>query len=580
MKKRSLLRVVGIVIIVYALLTWILQGSYYSGGLQEIGKYQVGLFNLFQIPLESFSYFYNIFIFILVVGGFYGIMNEIEVYQKVKDCLVEKFKGKEKVFLIATIIILAVISSITGLELGLLFIFPFLISVLMLMGYDKLTSIAATFGATIVGMFGSTFAATMYTQTNSALGITKYTDNIWLKLVLFVLGTGLLVAFVLLNVKAKEEKDAKKEKKLADSKKKKVVKEKKAKKKKPSKKDLIFLVVDCIAVLLLLVSLVLVFCGKEIVILNAIALILPTALLVYNQLVKKQQNCLALVVLDLIILLLLFAPTYLAVKLVAIAGLVALFVLNVIKKEKDSTLLVVALNLVVLFLLVGTINWSGVFKIDTLTNSYNWFMSLTIGKDLPIFGKLFGGLATLGTFIDPNRFTYYTIIILVGLIFVAAIYKVKYSDFCKKFLNGMKEYLPAAIIAMIAMSVLVLVSSYPVFLTIGDALLKITKTFNIATTSIYTMLGSVLYVDIYYFPQYVLGHIAGVVNEASLNGLINVIFVSIYSLTMLIAPTGVLLLTTLETNELKYRDWIKYIWKLFLGLLVVALIAFAIVAVL
>ena len=48
---------------------------------------------------------------------------------------------------------------------------------------------------------------------------------------------------------------------------------------------------------------------------------------------------------------------------------------------------------------------------------------------------------------------------------------------------------------------------------------------------------------------------------------LSVLFVSIYSVAMLIAPTSILLITTLQNTDTKYVDWVKFIWKLFLALL-------------
>ena len=63
--------------------------------------------------------------------------------------------------------LIAIISSVVGLELGLFFIYPFVISLLLLMGYDKLTALTATLGATVVGIYGSTLSGVMYSVSNS-----------------------------------------------------------------------------------------------------------------------------------------------------------------------------------------------------------------------------------------------------------------------------------------------------------------------------------------------------------------------------------------------------------------------------
>ena len=50
-----------------------------------------------------------------------------------------------------------------------LFIFPFVISLVVLLGYDKYVAMTATVGATLVGMIGSTYSYNSYGIVNDIL---------------------------------------------------------------------------------------------------------------------------------------------------------------------------------------------------------------------------------------------------------------------------------------------------------------------------------------------------------------------------------------------------------------------------
>ena len=91
------------------------------------------------------------------------------------------------------------------------------------------------------------------------------------------------------------------------------------------------------------------------------------------------------------------------------------------------------------------------------------------------------------------------------------------------------------------------------------------------------MFASVFNVESTYVAQSTLPYVTSVISDSSLYPIIAIIFQAIYGLMMLIAPTSVILLITLEITEVSYKDWIKYIWKLFLTLFVISFIVFIVV---
>lgn len=200
MKKNNLFKAVGVVILAYVLISWIVPIIYGIGGWKGDVSHQIGFVSLLSVILETFSGFGTTVLYVLLVGAFYGVLKATGAYDAVMDTLSDKSAGKEKVALVVTIVVLALVSSIAGLDLGLLVIFPLLIGYLVKIGYDKLTAVAATAGATLVGMYGATFAGTLYGANNTILGL-KGKEFMWARLLLFVLGLAALLVFVLLYVK-------------------------------------------------------------------------------------------------------------------------------------------------------------------------------------------------------------------------------------------------------------------------------------------------------------------------------------------------------------------------------------------
>src|SRR5699024_788555 len=155
--KHNTFKVVLITILVLVLLTWILPAAYYSGSYIDQGRVQMGIFDLFNYPVTSISYFGYIAIYVLVVGGFYGVLNKIGAYRTMLDKLVSKFKGKEVVVLSIMMVLISILTSVCGLQLGLVIFFPMIISLILLMGYDKIVAALAIVGSTMIGMLGTTY---------------------------------------------------------------------------------------------------------------------------------------------------------------------------------------------------------------------------------------------------------------------------------------------------------------------------------------------------------------------------------------------------------------------------------------
>ena len=195
MKKHNALKIVVITLLLFVLLTWILPCATYQTEYTEIGRYQVGLFDLLSYQSTVFGYFGYVALFVLVVGGFYGVLYKTGAYRKLLDSLCKKFKGKEIICLIIIMALFAILTSFAGLQLALLMLFPFVISLVLMMGYNKSAAVAVTAGSVAVGLMGTTFAYNTTQILQQYLSV-ELTDLIWAKIILLVLGIVLLSLFI------------------------------------------------------------------------------------------------------------------------------------------------------------------------------------------------------------------------------------------------------------------------------------------------------------------------------------------------------------------------------------------------
>lgn len=206
MKKHSIFKMIGITIIVAILLTWIFPITYFGYGLMEESRMQVGLFELFSFGPTVFYYFGNIIFYVLAVGGFYGVLYTIDGYRNLLDKIVEKFKGKESLFLSIVMVLLSIITSMVGLTNALLFVFPFIIHIVLLMGYNKATAALTTVGSVAVGLIGTTVSSTNINAIVGVLGL-DFSSELFTKVIILLVGLVLLIFNTLRYAKNNKEEN-------------------------------------------------------------------------------------------------------------------------------------------------------------------------------------------------------------------------------------------------------------------------------------------------------------------------------------------------------------------------------------
>lgn len=211
MKKHNILKVLGLSFLVLVVLTWIIPaGSYASGNYENVGTIPLGLFDLTRVPLVAITNLIQYTLVILVIGGFYGVLNKTGVYTSFTEKIAKKMKGKEKRFLIFSILLFAIISSVSGANFAAFMLVPFFAAVIMLIGYNKVTAMLSTIGAMLVGFTASTTNSDAMTIFMQYFGI-KFNSEILAKIVLFVMLVVLFILFVIKISKIETKKVAKKE---------------------------------------------------------------------------------------------------------------------------------------------------------------------------------------------------------------------------------------------------------------------------------------------------------------------------------------------------------------------------------
>lgn len=209
MKKHSLTKILGILLLLLIVVSYILPGR--QEAVSRIGIADLLLY-YFSIVLQNFSY---IILFALAVGGFYGVLNKTSSYKKLLDSIVTKVKPLGKKFIYITIILFAIVASMTGITIPLFVFVPFVVSIILLLGYDKLVALSATIASIVIGYIGGVFVSFVNPNTYGTntyeefVGLESKFANTFPKLLLLFTGIALLIYYVSKHIKAVEDKKVK-----------------------------------------------------------------------------------------------------------------------------------------------------------------------------------------------------------------------------------------------------------------------------------------------------------------------------------------------------------------------------------
>lgn len=156
-EKHTIFKIVGIVAFIAIVLTWILPAGAFQGTeFYEYGRNRLGFNDIPSIVYNSIYFAIDKIIYLLVLGGFYAVLSKTNGYNKLVSNIAKKIKGKETIFAIIVAVAIAGLTSITTSTFAMLLFIPFLISIMLNAGLNKLTAFASTFGAVIVGILGAT----------------------------------------------------------------------------------------------------------------------------------------------------------------------------------------------------------------------------------------------------------------------------------------------------------------------------------------------------------------------------------------------------------------------------------------
>ncbi|MBA1434212.1 YfcC family protein [Bombilactobacillus bombi] len=154
-----------------AILTWIIPAGQYStdkAGNIIAHTYKMvqanpqGIWDVFMAPIygmvgnDHTDGAIQISLFILVIGGFLGVVNKTKALDDGIGAVVHRYKGKEKMLIPILMILFALGGSTYGMAEETIAFYPLLIPVMMGVGFDSLVAVSIVLVGTQVGCLAST----------------------------------------------------------------------------------------------------------------------------------------------------------------------------------------------------------------------------------------------------------------------------------------------------------------------------------------------------------------------------------------------------------------------------------------
>lgn len=202
--------VLFIIILVMTTLTWLIpagkydidaNGNLIAGTYQRVTSNPQGIWDAFKAPIigmignDKTAGAIPVSLFILIIGGFLGVVNETKVLDIGIATIIKKNKGRETKVMILLLILFALGGTSYGMFEESIAFLPLIIPVMLGAGFDVLTGISIVFLGVSAGILASTVNPFSVGVASATAGISPGDGLNW-RLVLLVIVLLITIIFV------------------------------------------------------------------------------------------------------------------------------------------------------------------------------------------------------------------------------------------------------------------------------------------------------------------------------------------------------------------------------------------------
>ncbi|WP_263078135.1 YfcC family protein [Endozoicomonas sp. Mp262] len=178
------------------------------GTYTEVEPHPQGLGDFFKAPVAGMYDSIGVVFFVLVIGGFIGVINHIGAFNAGIGSLSKLLRGREKWLIICVTALISLGGTTFGLAEETIAFYPILVPIFLAAGYDAIVALAAIYLGSSIGTMCSTVNPFSTIIASNAAGI-SWTEGLTSRLVVLTLGT-LLCIWYLIRYAEKVKADPKK----------------------------------------------------------------------------------------------------------------------------------------------------------------------------------------------------------------------------------------------------------------------------------------------------------------------------------------------------------------------------------
>lgn len=175
------------------------------GTYEKVKQNPQGLYEVLQAPIKGVYDTIDIIMFVFIIGGVIGVINNTGAFDAGIASLSKATKGKEFLLIVVVTVLISLGGTTFGLAEETIALYPILVPVFIAAGYDALVCIAAIYMGSSIGTMFATVNPFSSVIASNAAGIT-FTQGLTMRTVGLVIATIITIIYIV-NYGKKVKKD-------------------------------------------------------------------------------------------------------------------------------------------------------------------------------------------------------------------------------------------------------------------------------------------------------------------------------------------------------------------------------------
>ena len=186
-KKNNITKLLIFLAFVVVLMSWIMPYGIFQGvDFYDNGMNRIGLGDIGQTLFAAIYWSIDKILFLIVLSIFYSVLSKTPGYKALVNSIAKKLKKHEFATAIVMSLIIVILTSFLNQSFVVLVFIPFMISILLNMNIDKLTTFAITFGSVLVGLICPLYGTESLFMFNHILNLNTSTGIVYRLIILLV----------------------------------------------------------------------------------------------------------------------------------------------------------------------------------------------------------------------------------------------------------------------------------------------------------------------------------------------------------------------------------------------------------